>query len=333
MQAYLSEFTVDDDVELFILTKPYESSGSSFKETMRSWADTLFGSHSAQHNAREAARLSGQLPVFTTVAGGRGPVASGRLAAALGNGPGSTAALTALMPKMHPAPERRRLQQQQQQPLQQRDAGGAAEGQHQHPLLPGQVKCPGGASMDDLMPKSEEQQLLSGLEAINSAHIDYAAKELHQASLSERVSDVAQHIRHSAAEGMPTDSHHPQQQQQQQQGQQAPQQEQQLLWEQQRRLLYRDSVFATATPTAPATGDLLGASAAYTAATSGSSVDSSSPSPVDAIDAVAAAAEADAAKYPTLYVVDQHISDTDFPRFYKAGDAFVLPSRGEGWGR
>lgn len=45
------------------------------------------------------------------------------------------------------------------------------------------------------------------------------------------------------------------------------------------------------------------------------------------------AAEAAAARHPTLYVVDSHISDADFPRFYKAGDAFVLPSRGEGWGR
>jgi glycosyltransferase involved in cell wall biosynthesis len=37
--------------------------------------------------------------------------------------------------------------------------------------------------------------------------------------------------------------------------------------------------------------------------------------------------------FPTLYVVHRHISDEDFPRIYKAADAFVLPSRGEGWGR
>jgi glycosyltransferase involved in cell wall biosynthesis len=40
-----------------------------------------------------------------------------------------------------------------------------------------------------------------------------------------------------------------------------------------------------------------------------------------------------AARYPTLYVVNSHISDADYPRFYKSADAFVLPSRGEGWGR
>ncbi|KAF8072768.1 hypothetical protein HT031_000428 [Scenedesmus sp. PABB004] len=53
----------------------------------------------------------------------------------------------------------------------------------------------------------------------------------------------------------------------------------------------------------------------------------------DARDANALDADTRAARHPTLYVVDSHISDADFPRFYKAGDAFVLPTRGEGWGR
>nr|XP_027111277.1 uncharacterized protein LOC113730640 [Coffea arabica] len=34
-----------------------------------------------------------------------------------------------------------------------------------------------------------------------------------------------------------------------------------------------------------------------------------------------------------VYVVDAHIAQVDLPRLYKAADAFVLPSRGEGWGR
>ncbi|KAM1807464.1 hypothetical protein ACFX11_030466 [Malus domestica] len=34
-----------------------------------------------------------------------------------------------------------------------------------------------------------------------------------------------------------------------------------------------------------------------------------------------------------VYVMDTHIAQTDLPRVYKAADAFVLPSRGEGWGR
>jgi glycosyltransferase involved in cell wall biosynthesis len=32
-------------------------------------------------------------------------------------------------------------------------------------------------------------------------------------------------------------------------------------------------------------------------------------------------------------VVDEHIPQSSLPRLYKAADAFVLPSRGEGWGR
>jgi len=31
--------------------------------------------------------------------------------------------------------------------------------------------------------------------------------------------------------------------------------------------------------------------------------------------------------------VHHHIEDAAFPRYYAAADAFVLPSRGEGWGR
>lgn len=34
-----------------------------------------------------------------------------------------------------------------------------------------------------------------------------------------------------------------------------------------------------------------------------------------------------------VYVIDSHIPQIDLPRLYKAADAFVLPSRGEGWGR
>ncbi|KAI4302261.1 hypothetical protein MLD38_038035 [Melastoma candidum] len=34
-----------------------------------------------------------------------------------------------------------------------------------------------------------------------------------------------------------------------------------------------------------------------------------------------------------VYVISKHIAQVDLPGMYKAADAFVLPSRGEGWGR
>lgn len=34
-----------------------------------------------------------------------------------------------------------------------------------------------------------------------------------------------------------------------------------------------------------------------------------------------------------IYVINDHIAQVDLPRLYKAADVFVLPSRGEGWGR
>ena len=36
---------------------------------------------------------------------------------------------------------------------------------------------------------------------------------------------------------------------------------------------------------------------------------------------------------PKLTLITQHIPTQQLPRLYKAADAFVLPSRGEGWGR
>ncbi|GAB4819334.1 hypothetical protein N2152v2_006380 [Parachlorella kessleri] len=42
---------------------------------------------------------------------------------------------------------------------------------------------------------------------------------------------------------------------------------------------------------------------------------------------------ADWAALPPVFVQHEHIAQEDLPRLYKAADAFVLPSRGEGWGR
>ncbi|MED6135328.1 hypothetical protein PIB30_045448 [Stylosanthes scabra] len=37
--------------------------------------------------------------------------------------------------------------------------------------------------------------------------------------------------------------------------------------------------------------------------------------------------------FAPIYVIDSHIAQSELPRVYKAANAFVLPSRGEGWGR
>src|SRR5205814_6439891 len=36
---------------------------------------------------------------------------------------------------------------------------------------------------------------------------------------------------------------------------------------------------------------------------------------------------------PRVVILDRQLDATDVPRLYRAADAFVLPSRGEGWGR
>ncbi|KAK7278589.1 hypothetical protein RJT34_23621 [Clitoria ternatea] len=40
-----------------------------------------------------------------------------------------------------------------------------------------------------------------------------------------------------------------------------------------------------------------------------------------------------ASGWSPVYVIDTHIAQSELPRVYKAAGAFVLPSRGEGWGR
>jgi glycosyltransferase involved in cell wall biosynthesis len=38
-------------------------------------------------------------------------------------------------------------------------------------------------------------------------------------------------------------------------------------------------------------------------------------------------------EWPAVYLIDRHVPTVDLPRLYAAAGAFVLPSRGEGWGR
>lgn len=38
-------------------------------------------------------------------------------------------------------------------------------------------------------------------------------------------------------------------------------------------------------------------------------------------------------EWPKVHVIDSHIPQTSLPQLYKAADCFVLPTRGEGWGR
>jgi hypothetical protein len=54
LQAYLSEFTAEDDVELYILTQPFGDSGSGFKEKMHSWADKMRKEQSGSEDNKDS---------------------------------------------------------------------------------------------------------------------------------------------------------------------------------------------------------------------------------------------------------------------------------------
>lgn len=276
LQAYLSEFTVEDDVELYILTKPYEGSGSGFKEKMRSWADRMYGSHSSIANAREQARLQGRWPAPTT--GG----STGKVAAALGTTPQGKSAIAALLPKKGQLLERRKraLQHWQQQ-------GSASP----ETLLDSSSSCARrtncSSSCTAASHMHEQQQRLEHIEG---------------GSYQQHVQRVIQDMKQFVARGLV-----------------AGQQQQHLP---NRRLHSAGAQIEQAVATMMQKADRQQKDTSSQASSSG-----------DVEADISASAEHEAADYPTLYVVDSHISDADFPRFYKAGDAFVLPSRGEGWGR
>lgn len=245
----------------YILTKPFGGSGSSFKEKMRGWADSRYGS---------AAAISSQQRIAAEAAAG-------------GSGGGASSS-------SQPAGTAEGAEQQVQQVRWQRagDSGAAAAGSA---AAAGAVGA-GAASGRHLKGSSGDEQLSQQQQA--------QEQQAQEQQMHAHAADVAQQIRDFA---------HSLRQQQQQQ----------LLQVQLRR---SRSLLDNGSTSAGGNGTTASADAAAAAA-----------SGVAASARMAAAAAAEAGRYPTLYVVDAHISDADFPRFYKAGDAFVLPSRGEGWGR
>uniref|UniRef100_A0A383WC78 Glycosyl transferase family 1 domain-containing protein n=1 Tax=Tetradesmus obliquus TaxID=3088 RepID=A0A383WC78_TETOB len=218
LEAYLSEFTADDDVELYILTKAFGGSGSGFKQKMRSWAGDMHRRSGAGRDIVGSSKLStanSSMALVQAAASGTFPALVPASAAVVAASPAAAVQGTKAAKGAGPARLLQGLHGQQQQQ------------QQQQPLELGQV------------PADKAKQ--------------YAQH-------------IAQQIRHFTQDKIKTA---------------APQQ--------QRRTLLQDSQPEAAAAAAP--------------------------------------------RYPTLYVVDSHISDADFPRFYKAGDALVAPTRGEGWGR
>ncbi|KAF6259241.1 hypothetical protein COO60DRAFT_1700898 [Scenedesmus sp. NREL 46B-D3] len=294
LQAYLSEFTAEDDVELYILTKPFGDSGSGFKEKMHGWADKLRRDEAGSQDASsKPSTADSSMALVQAAATGRFPplVPASAVAAA---SPMLVLPGTRAGSKLGPARHLQELhgQQRQQQQRQQQPAQGLEQGL-------------------DALHCSNAQGSLDCSAAARVAAASSDAADAADSTSVYRVDDehtkaYAQHI---------------------------TQQIRQFTWsnitapalQQQRRRLLQDSAPAAA-----------GAAAAAQLTAAGAQLGRARRQQRHAgqQDANPAVAAADAAaRYPTLYVVDSHISDADFPRFYKAADAVVLPTRGEGWGR
>eukprot|EP00775_Hariotina_reticulata_P008345 gene8345-8529_t len=317
LEAYLSEFTAEDDVELYILTQPFEKSGAGFQDKMRSWADQLYHSASAistQHNLQQQQEASVQQADTEAVM-----EVTLQAAAEAQAVEGSHTARRRLL--LH-APETSSTTQTRMEALPARrlnspaagsagNADGCAVQGHDHQLQE--------------WLKSDDKELVSSLpedepavepadDKPNSAHPDDHRQQVHAAGIIRQIQSFGQSLPSLPTWlGKPPDEAsmmmtaiHSQSSSSHAQPQQLKQHKRSLL---------------SSLPLRPQQLEA--------AAAGQPGLPEASPAALS----LAAAAATEAARYPTLYVVDSHISDEDFPAFYKAGDAFVLPTRGEGWGR
>jgi hypothetical protein len=121
LEAYLSEFTAEDDVELYILTQPFGDSGSGFKEKMHSWADKMQKEQSGSKDSMPSTADS-SMALIQAASAGNFPALVPASAAAV-----TAEALPALVlpgtqgegDKLGPARHLHGLQKQQQQQQQQ----------------------------------------------------------------------------------------------------------------------------------------------------------------------------------------------------------------------
>jgi hypothetical protein len=247
LEAYLSEFTAEDDVELYILTQPFGDSGSGFKEKMHSWADKMRKEQSGSTGSKDGMPSTADSSMALVQA-----AASGNFPALV---PASTAAVTAeaspalVLPgtqgegdKLGPARHLQGLQQQQQQQQQQQDP----------------------AHRQDASNNDEPAQLPKNAHVADSTSV---GGDVHK-QMKAHAQHITQQIRQFAWRNIT-----------------AP------AVVQQRRRLLQDSQLEQA------------AAAAQQA-----------EQQQDAISAAAEAAAA-AARYPTLYVVDSHISGATADRW------------------
>lgn len=302
LQAYLSEFTSEDDVELYILTKPFSDSGSGFKEKMRSWADKLYGSKSAVSSATQPTTPPRKVP-----AAGRLRVAApvSQLTAV----PASAAAKAGQSRQLLEQQQlvEPQLQQQQQQGLSSRLAqcsGALGTTNCSSALLEGiAASIAPDHDLDSYAGYSIEQQqvtrslLSSGLLIGAGNEGEQGEGDLEQqtkANALDAIAQIRQYVEQHLTETAATASSSTQQQ----------------------RRLMADSQDATSVEDVLASAMARKAAAAAGSAADAAADPSGKPkqqqqkpaAKPSEKDAAAATAEEAAAKYPTLYVVDSHIS-------------------------
>lgn len=354
LKAYLSEFTAEDDVELYILTKPFEGSGNAFKSKMRTWAADklntndhqegldpnglaeqahrhLLADSAAQHSMDSMELRPGGMQSLGEPAASQdsSSVGVGQLwkshAAGVAKAMKQFAVDNVATGLVGGAANQHGIQGQQQQ-LQQH---GAQQLQHQN-----QRKLHGTVS-DGVQQRAtkqatplQQQQGAQGGSLESAPGLQSRGGQQQQSQQDGQQQHFPQFDAAVQLASMLQQSQQNSQQQVQQfdaaaqlaglqagRAESAP--DSQASSGQQQRSQQQQPQFDAA------------AQLAVKEAALDAAIEAGAPQPI----IPAGPDDLAVAHYPTVYVVDSYISDAEFPRFYKAGDAFVLPTRGEGWGR
>ena len=344
LEAYLSEFTPEDDVELYILTKPYGKSGDEFQGMMQSWAKAKLGDRFGEGSSQGPQRK---------LMGVEGMGEAGEGAEVVERGTAVSSAGEEVMTGVG-AEGGRMIAGDGGLIMGVGDGGVVDDVQGGYGTIRGDEVHEGdmGEHLRDVFsqirgwaeevfgvtPESSRSSSSRRTRSSSKRHSEAGAAGLQRrVEMGNWQEDFLPGLAGGSSAGgvafsrrlqQVGDDLTQQQQQQQQQGDGVISSGSNTSYLQWSALASNTTAQSTTAAAAAAAG--AAAMAEQHAGAAAAAGEATTPPPAAA---AAQPEEKPARRFPTLYVVNQHLSDEEFPRIYSSSDAFVLPSRGEGWGR
>lgn len=333
LEAYLAEFTAADDVELYIMTKPFGGSGSGFQDKMQVWVRNYV------RRTRLTAKRSHARSMLTLPQGATGCLQGGaniqldRAAGTLTHLSSSEYFWNVLFNTEVPTSSC--ATQPAQQPSSSGNAnrfkGAVGTAMGQWVISPWQPMTGMQDWVRQYVMQPAQQQLIH--------HWAAMAAQVRWLTAGARVGVMQQQKGLTEAAAAPTAGHHHHQQRQQQQVRSTFLVGRPAEYKGSSRALLTDDT-GSSQATSTSRHDVMGDDLQRQPQQSGLNTDESTSAADSGVDEeweVGTPEDEDVEpadeQLATLYVLHEHVSDEDFPRLYKSSDVFVLASRGEGWGR